>query len=224
MIAHARRRRAASPGGVWQIGDVAQRISSPVLAGRATELARLRSATERAAAGTPVAVVVAGEAGVGKTRLVAELAGQAEAAGMAVLGGGCLDVGDGTLPYAPLAEALRELAADLDPAELDGVLGGARIELSRLVPELVPPASAPGPPPGTSPGRLFELLLGVLHRLAARRPVLLADRAAPPDPARAGRPDRRGPRPPARVAAGRRRPGPLPGQPLLRRGAAGRRP
>ncbi|HET8787150.1 MAG TPA: ATP-binding protein, partial [Actinomycetes bacterium] len=152
---------------------MAQRISSPVLAGRATELARLRSATERAAAGTPVAVVVAGEAGVGKTRLVAELAGEAEAAGMAVLGGGCLDVGDGTLPYAPLAEALRELAADLDPAELDGGLGGARIELSRLVPELAAPTSAPGPPPGTSPGWLFELLLGVVHRLAARRPVLL---------------------------------------------------
>jgi DNA-binding CsgD family transcriptional regulator len=152
---------------------MAQRISSPVLAGRAAELGRLRSATERAAAGTPVAVVVAGEAGVGKTRLVAELAGEAEAAGMVVLTGGCLDVGDGTLPYAPAAEALRGLTAVLDPAELDGVLGGARAELARLVPELAAPAAAPGPSPGTTPGRLFELLLGVVHRLAARGPALL---------------------------------------------------
>ncbi|HEX8860480.1 MAG TPA: AAA family ATPase, partial [Actinomycetes bacterium] len=49
-----------------------QRISSPVLVGRAPELARLAAALERAAAGAPATVLVAGEAGVGKTRLLAE--------------------------------------------------------------------------------------------------------------------------------------------------------
>jgi hypothetical protein len=53
------------------------------------------------------------------------------------------------------------------------VAGEAGVGKSRLVAELAAPASAPGPPPATSPGRLFELLLGVVHRLAARRPVLL---------------------------------------------------
>ena len=53
------------------IGGVARRVSSPVLVGRDAEVARLKAALERAAAGRPAVVVVAGEAGVGKTRLVA---------------------------------------------------------------------------------------------------------------------------------------------------------
>jgi predicted ATPase len=62
------------------------------------------------------------------------------------------------------------LVAVLDPDDLNGVLGGARGELARLVPELGAPA--PGPVT-TAPSRLFELLLGVVHRLAERGPVLL---------------------------------------------------
>jgi catechol 2,3-dioxygenase-like lactoylglutathione lyase family enzyme len=62
------------------------------------------------------------------------------------------------------------MAAVLGPEDLDGVLGDARAELARLVPELGAPA--PGPVT-TSPARLFELLLGVLERLAERGPVLL---------------------------------------------------
>jgi DNA-binding CsgD family transcriptional regulator/tetratricopeptide (TPR) repeat protein len=121
-------------------------------------------------------VVVAGEAGVGKTRLVAELINRAETQGAVVLTGRCLDVGDGVLPYAPVAEALRQLARSVDEAELDRVLGDARGYLVRLVPELGPRAapsweSAAAEP--SAPGRLFELLLGVLHGLAERGPVLL---------------------------------------------------
>jgi predicted ATPase/DNA-binding CsgD family transcriptional regulator len=152
------------------IGGVSQRISSPVVVGRAAELARLGAGLERAATGVPVAVVVAGEAGVGKTRLVTEFAGRAGSAGAVVLAGGCLDVGDGTLPYAPVAEALRSLTAVLDPAELDAVLGSARGELARLVPELGEPDPEPVVP---APARLFGLLLGVIHRLAERGPVLV---------------------------------------------------
>jgi DNA-binding CsgD family transcriptional regulator/tetratricopeptide (TPR) repeat protein len=159
---------------------MAQRISSPVLVGRAGEVARLRAALERAAAGQPATVVVAGEAGVGKTRLMGELFRQASELGAVALTGGCLDVGDGVLAYAPLVEALRSLAGLLEPEELERALGGARGELARLVPELAPPAAAPGDlapeePVGgpLTPSRLFELLLGVLHRLAERAPVLL---------------------------------------------------
>jgi DNA-binding CsgD family transcriptional regulator len=150
---------------------MAQRISSPVLVGRAAELEALAAALERALTGVPATVVVAGEAGVGKTRLIAEHARRAEAAGATVLAGGCLDVGDGTLPYAPMVEALRSLAATVEPAALDELLGPARPELSRLVPELG--GAAPPPAGATSPGRLFELVLGVLHRLAERTPALL---------------------------------------------------
>ena len=118
-------------------------------------------------------MVVAGEAGVGKTRLVAELIGQAGRLGAVALTGGCLDVGEGVLAYAPLVEALRPLVVVLDPGELDRVLGGARAELARLVPELGPPAGGRQAEAPLAPTRLFELLLGVLHRLAERGPVLL---------------------------------------------------
>ena len=154
------------------IGGVARRVSSPVLVGRDTEVAQLRAALERAAAGQPAIVVVAGEAGVGKTRLVVELLRNADVLGAVALTGGCLDVGEGVLAYAPMVEALRPLAATMDSDELDRVLGGARAELARLVPELGAQAGGEQVAP-LAPTRLFELLLGVLHRLAERRPVLL---------------------------------------------------
>ena len=153
---------------------VAQRVSSPVLVGRAAEAARLGAAFERAAAGQATVVVVAGEAGVGKTRLVAELADRVRRRGALALAGGCLDVGDGVVAYAPVVEALRPLPGLLAPEELERVLGGARAELARLVPELAAPdTTPPGEAVATVPGRLFELLLGVVHRLAERGPVLL---------------------------------------------------
>jgi transcriptional regulator with AAA-type ATPase domain len=77
------------------IGDVVRRVTCPVLVGRDGELDQLRAVLERAASGQPAIVVVAGEAGVGKTRLVAELTHHADRAGAVTLSGGCLDVGEG---------------------------------------------------------------------------------------------------------------------------------
>src|SRR5215468_5470601 len=163
--------------GSAMIGGVAPRVSSPVLVGRAAEAAQLWAAFERAQAGSPATVVVAGEAGVGKTRLVSELIARVRAQGALALAGGCLDVGEGVVAYAPLVEALRSLGGAADPAELGRVLGGARAELARLVPELGASGEAgvqAAPGAGAlTPGRLFELLLGVLHRLAERGPLLL---------------------------------------------------
>jgi DNA-binding NarL/FixJ family response regulator len=153
------------------IEGMVRRVSSPVLVGRDAEIAQLEGAIARAAAGQPAIVVLTGEAGVGKTRLVAELLRNASDRGVLALTGGCLDVGDGVLAYAPMVEALRSLAGALEPDELERVLGGARGELARLVPELGAAGGASASPP--APTRLFELLLGVLHRLAERSPVLL---------------------------------------------------
>jgi DNA-binding CsgD family transcriptional regulator/tetratricopeptide (TPR) repeat protein len=155
------------------IGGVARRVSSPVLVGRDAEVVRLNAALDRAAAGRPAILVVAGEAGVGKTRLVAGLLGRAGERGAVALSGGCLDVGEGVLAYAPMVEALRLLVGVLDAGELERVLGGARGELARLVPELGSPDGGRPAEAPLAPTRLFELLLGVLHRLAERGPVLL---------------------------------------------------
>ena len=146
------------------------RVSSPAFVGRVHEIARLRVALEQARSGTAAGVVVAGEAGVGKTRLVGELHRQARELGVLTLAGGCLDVGEGVVPFAPMVEALRPLTSLLEPEELERVLGSARAELARLIPELAGADQLAGALP---PGRLFELVLGALHRLAETRAVLL---------------------------------------------------
>src|SRR6266566_9562196 len=135
------------------MGGMGQRVSCPVLVGRDGEVARLRAAIERAVGGQPATVLVAGEAGIGKTRLVAEALGHAAGLGAVALAGGCLDVGEGVLAYAPVVEALRPLAAMLGSGELERVLGGAGDELARLVPELSPRNGAGKGP--LEPSRLF---------------------------------------------------------------------
>ena len=143
------------------------------LVSRGPELAALRSALERARAGRASVVLVAGDAGVGKSRLVAEVAAEARADGVLVLIGHCVELGEGELPYAPVAGAVRALAAQLAPGELDAVLGPARGELARLAPDLGEGDAAPVGAGRFATARLFELLLGVLGRAGASAPVML---------------------------------------------------
>ena len=172
----------ASGGGGAILVDMTATLTSPIFVGRTEELARLAAAADRAAAGTPTSVLIGGEAGVGKTRLVGELVAGARAAGATVLAGGCVELGGEGVPFAPLIEALRAFVRDLDePALARLVPGQARAELARLLPELGPSAGAAGqraafggdPGPWSEQGRLFELLLGLLERLAAERRAVL---------------------------------------------------
>jgi predicted ATPase len=80
------------------------------LVGRAAELATLEEAMTAAGAGSPAVVLIAGEAGIGKSRLAAEAATRALANGWQVLSGGCLDLAEASVPYLPLVDALRELS------------------------------------------------------------------------------------------------------------------
>jgi class 3 adenylate cyclase/tetratricopeptide (TPR) repeat protein len=149
------------------------RLSSQRLVGREEEFARLRAAIAEAAAGQARFVLVAGETGIGKSRLVAEVAASLGPE-FHWLTGGCLAIAHGGLPYAPLAEALRRLRDQLDDATLDRVLGPARAEVASLVPNLADEGELPARPAGgTDQARFYALLLGVLQRLAADRPVLL---------------------------------------------------
>jgi DNA-binding CsgD family transcriptional regulator/tetratricopeptide (TPR) repeat protein len=160
---------------------VATRVSSPDFVGRAAELGRLEAALDRAERGVAAAVFVAGESGVGKTRLLRELERVAVARGVRVLRGDCLAFGADGLPYAPIAAALRGLARDVEPdvfAELVGPSGG---DLARLLPELSATRSPDEPGEGMSAtgeaigqARLFGLLRGLLDRLAEESPVLFA--------------------------------------------------
>jgi tetratricopeptide (TPR) repeat protein len=148
-----------------------RRVASAAFIGRTQELRALEAARARAGQGEPAVVVVGGEAGVGKTRLTAELTAGCVAEGTRVLAGGCVPVGGGSLPYAPIVEVLRTLLAELGPDAVRGLAGPWWPALAGLAPGLgAPPASPPGQAAQT---QLFELLLGLLGRLAEQTPVAL---------------------------------------------------
>jgi DNA-binding NarL/FixJ family response regulator/tetratricopeptide (TPR) repeat protein/nucleoside-triphosphatase THEP1 len=153
---------------------LATRVTSTRLIGRTVELAELEVAFAAAADGRPSIAFVAGESGVGKTRLVSELSARAKEEGARTLCGECVELGEGELPYAPLVAALRPLSRDGDPV-LDEVGDAARAELATLLPELGARAAAPRPDEGagTAQRRLFEALLALLERLGREDPVLL---------------------------------------------------
>nr|WP_245600005.1 helix-turn-helix transcriptional regulator [Embleya scabrispora] len=140
------------------------------LVGRGEEVARLDEALARGRAGDPCAVLLAGDAGVGKTRLLAEAAARAAGAGTTVLTGHCVDLGDVGLPYLPLVEVLRGLDADARYAE---VLA-AHPAVERLLRAGGGAAEYAGALPDAGVRlRLLEDVAALLGDLAERAPVLL---------------------------------------------------
>src|SRR2546423_1323800 len=166
--------------------DVPRLGSGIPLVARGRELDRLRAAFERAAAGTAAAVLVAGDAGVGKTRLTEELTIMAIDKGALVLTGRCLDAGETGLAYLPFAEALsgvadRERALRSHPAVAtlfpDAVLparpdpavfGGVALQSSGLAGRGAPP-----PEQDVNQLQLFDAVYGLLGDLAVDAPVVL---------------------------------------------------
>jgi DNA-binding CsgD family transcriptional regulator len=129
-------------------------------------LALLRSATAAAATGESRVVLLAGAAGIGKTRLVTEVLVQARADGFLAVVGGCVQLGELSVAYAPLVEALRDLRTQLgDDAFAELVEPGAA-EIEAL-------SGRGGGASSFGSGLLFEHVLGLLARLGERRPVLL---------------------------------------------------
>ncbi|MFC5216298.1 helix-turn-helix transcriptional regulator [Streptomyces coerulescens] len=154
---------------------VESRSVSPVFVGRTAELETLNDALAQAAAGAPQALVIGGEAGVGKTRLVEEFATAAAREGAVVVLGGCVEIGADGLPFAPISTALRALRREL-PEELTAAAAGQEEELARLLPELGETAQPRGTDRSDEEGmaRLFELTARLLERVAAGRTVVVA--------------------------------------------------
>jgi DNA-binding CsgD family transcriptional regulator len=147
-------------------------VSRGRLVGREVELGRLLTLLGEAAAGRPVVALVSGDAGVGKTRLVTELSVEARERGYAVLTGRCAELAD-TVPYLPLADALRDAAAGpLAGGPLLDALA-ARPVLSRLLPDVDGGRPPGGDMPGLAQQQLFGAVLGMLSELAEAGPVLL---------------------------------------------------
>jgi len=151
-----------------------ERALCPVLVGREDELTTLEDALLAAHRGEGQFLVLAGGAGVGKTRLARELQRCALASGATVLWGGCSEV-DLALPYLPFAEALGNHLAAANLADIRLRLKAAGAELAQLFPQLggEGPARDGGEDPGESKLRLFEAVLALLRIAADQRALLL---------------------------------------------------
>jgi ABC-type oligopeptide transport system substrate-binding subunit/DNA-binding SARP family transcriptional activator len=144
--------------------------------GRQQEMALLDDCWQRAQAGQGELLLVSGEAGVGKTRLVDEFARRLRWQGVRVLWGRCYEF-ERVLPYQPLAEALRAIAPAPTAAELADLAPWAIAEVARLAPEiaeLAPNRAVPAPTgPDQEQARLFEGLAHFMAELSSHGPLLV---------------------------------------------------
>ncbi len=151
------------------IETVLRSHSSPGIVGRTAELGQLRSALAAARSGQPVTVLLGGEAGVGKTRLVAEFAAEATDAGALVIVGQSVEIGRDGLPFGPVVGAVRDLVGHLGADVILEHAGPGREALAGLLPELGLAAGSPD----EARGRLFEVVTVLLERAATERTVVL---------------------------------------------------
>jgi DNA-binding SARP family transcriptional activator len=146
------------------------------LVGRDDQLAALDGALAGARGGRGRVMLVAGEPGIGKTRLAEEAARRGAGAGMQVAWGRCHE-GDGAPALWPWAQVVRQLAAELAPGQLAAMLGPSAAWLGQLMPELAEPARPGGPPRiadlGAARFQLNQAVAGLLRRLAEARPLLV---------------------------------------------------
>jgi class 3 adenylate cyclase len=152
---------------------VAQRVLCPVLVRRDEQLAVLEDALLEARRGRGRLVVLAGEAGIGKTRLAGELAQQARRLGMAVLSGSCSEA-ELSLPYLPFVEAIGNYLGDEDAGAIAERLGPAGAELGQLFPQFGGGRAAElSSDPGQAKLRLYESIVSLLAIPAQDRTLLL---------------------------------------------------
>jgi len=148
------------------------RVTSSHFVGRMAELRELELALREATGESPVVVLLGGESGVGKTRLVREFERRASEGDALVLRGEAVEEADGELPYAPLIGALRPLVRARHRS-LEAMGRGSRAQLAALLPGLDEEAAAPDGNDPSAQVRLFEALLELLECLGEDEPVVL---------------------------------------------------
>jgi DNA-binding SARP family transcriptional activator len=148
------------------------------LVGRTSELERIDRMLTGLGHGTGALVLISGEPGIGKTRLVEELAGRAGQphVGAEVVWGRCHE-GDGAPSLWPWVQAIRRLLSVTDGERLPSALEGVAGELAQIVPEVDAVVEAVPPPPALDAAaarfRLYEAVARFLGTLAAARPLVV---------------------------------------------------
>ena len=172
-----------APWRLWEVpwkdaastGILPSSARTPFVA-RGTERPRLVRAVEQAREGRGGLVLVAGEAGVGKTRLIEEATAEAQRLGMRVLAGHCVDQ-QGAPPYLPTIEHIEEAARQVTPEVLRQALGENAPEIAKLMPELrVRFADIPEPvalPPDQERRYLLRAVSEFVERSARNTPLVL---------------------------------------------------
>ncbi len=154
---------------------------APLLVGRDSQLASVVATMQRAATGVWAGVLISGDAGIGKSRLLAAAVAKAEGLGFGVLEAECHEL-ERSRPFGPLVDALGIGLSSPDPerAAVAGLLFGRREKTPAQRPEPAQqigaapqPAPEPGPPADVQ-YQVIEALVAVFERLAEVRPVLLA--------------------------------------------------
>ncbi|MEU7858735.1 AAA family ATPase [Nonomuraea sp. NPDC049141] len=139
---------------------------SPVMVGRADEIATLRAAYAQARSARPVTALVSGEAGIGKSRLVTTVV-RALPGDPLVLSGGCLELGSEGAPYVPFVAILRDLVRRLGRDRVAALLPAAGSTLGDWLPDLGPA------PVRYTRTRLLEEMLALISQVAQAQPVVL---------------------------------------------------
>ena len=147
---------------------------SEMFVGRAAELAVIEGALDCREDASGAIVLVAGEPGIGKTRLVQEAVSRATGRGCVVAWGRC-DEGDGAPPFWPWLQVIRSLLDHPDRDVVRSALAPHAPEIGQLVPEIKELAGHVPPPapldPASARHRFFDAVAGFLNRLSQHQPV-----------------------------------------------------
>ncbi|WP_226533685.1 helix-turn-helix transcriptional regulator [Microbacterium paraoxydans] len=143
--------------------------SSAAMVGREAELAEVRRAFAGVRDGVPAALLVEGEAGIGKSRLLREFASEIERTADVHVGW-CLDLGASRTPYGPLTGILRSIVTRMGVDRVRESVGVGAEALGMLLPELV---DTPTDRDRTSPERLRDAIASLIEAAAERAPQVL---------------------------------------------------
>ncbi len=157
-------------GGRWHDESMRPAAVSPLIIGRETELAMLREAVQESVSGSTRTVVLSGEAGIGKSRVIQEFLADLPS-GVIALRGQSVDLDRDAPPYAPIVEPLRELVREFGEQVVREAAGPAHDALGVLLPELATPSASVS---GNSVDLLFDAVASVLENIAADHPLVVA--------------------------------------------------